>query len=173
MGDVVYVNRNLFSWGDLIFLVSFPDAGNVQHRMFGFHSLDMGSQKRERPHQWAQNFAQAPIGLPKGKYTPPTPKIGWLAHANDADVRAQYDSFQSLLLQYAPDNVSYGDTRMNWLLQVDNAGAFASYAWYDVFLTGENASWEETAEGLKTENEFTCLRFVKNGGTLFDSSQER
>lgn len=169
MGDVAYINKNLFSWGDLAFFITFPDAGGAQHRMFGFHALDMGSQKRERPHQWGQNPAQAPIGLPKGKYTPPSPKIGWLAHAADADARAAYDSLNTLLVQYAPDAKSYGDTRMHWLLQVNNNGARATYCWYDVFLTGENCAWEETAEGLKNESEFTCLAFTKNGGTLFSS----
>jgi hypothetical protein len=46
------------------------------------------------------------------------------------------------------------------------------YAWYDVYLVGKEGTWEETAEGLKLEEEFTCTRFITNDTTLYDSTEE-
>ena len=172
MGDVAYVNKTLLSWSDLKWIVSLPDLGGQSTRFYGFFSIDFGSEKRERPPQWGQNRSQAPIGLPSGKYTPPIPKIGWLAHASDANAQANYQSFIEFLRQAAPDGNSYGDVRMNWLLQVDNASAFTEHAWYDVYIVGSNAAWEETAEGLKKEHEFQCTRYKINGATLYNSSEE-
>jgi len=173
MSDVAYLNRNLVSWADLRFYVELPDLGpSMGGRIYGFHSLDFGSQKRERTPGYGQNRSQAPMGLSAGKYTPPNPKIGFLAHASDADSRAPFDSYISMLMAAADDGRSYGNVRMNWILQVVNDVIYAEYCWYDVYVVGDNASWEETAEGLKVEVEHTCTRFKKNGGTLYDSSEE-
>jgi hypothetical protein len=174
--DLAYINRNLVSWADLRWLVTLPDFGNRGGRLFGFHSLAFGGEKRERPPQWGQNRSQAPIGLPSGKYTPPNPKIGWLAHAADADSFAPYTSFNTLLRSGAPQGpsglYSIGNVRMNWTLQVLNNGVYVQYAWYDVYLVGKEGTWEETAEGLKLEEEFTCTRFITNDTTLYDSTEE-
>jgi hypothetical protein len=61
---------------------------------------------------------------------------------------------------------------MNWTLQVLNNGVYVQYAWYDVYLVGKEGTWEETAEGLKLEEEFTCTRFITNDTTLYDSTEE-
>jgi hypothetical protein len=171
MSDVVYINKHAFSWGDLKWIVTLPDI-NAQSRFYGFKSIALGAEKRERPHIYGQNRSQAPMALPKGKYTPPSPKITWHAHASDADSRAPYEAYLEFLKKAAPDGRSFGEVRQHWILQVDNPGAFSEYVWHDVFITSNDASWEETAEGLLREQEFTCLRFYTNGGTLFDSSEE-
>lgn len=172
MGDVAYINKSLVSWSDLKWIVSLPDLGGAQSRFYGFKSLDFGGQKRERPPQYGQNRAQAPLGLAKGKYTPPNPKVAFHAHALDADQTAPFDSFLEFVRRGAPDGNSYGDVRMNWLLQVDNPGVFTEYNWYDVYIVGDSGSWEESPEGLIREVEFTCTRFKTNGATLYDSSEE-
>lgn len=172
MGDVAYINKSLVSWSDLKWIVSLPDLGGAQSPFYGFKSLDFGGQKRERPPQYGQNRAQAPLGLAKGKYTPPNPKVAFHAHALDADQTAPFDSFLEFVRRGAPDGNSYGDVRMNWLLQVDNPGVFTEYNWYDVYIVGDSGSWEESPEGLIREVEFTCTRFKTNGATLYDSSEE-
>jgi hypothetical protein len=176
MSDPAYINRNLVSWADLRWLISLPDFGNRTSRFFGFHSIAFGSEKRERPPQYGQNRSQAPIGLPSGKYTPPAPKIGWLAHAADADSFAPYESFNSMLRSVAPRGpsglFSIGNVRMNWTLQVLNNGIYIEYAWYDIYLVGKDGSWEETAEGLKLEQEFQSTRARTNDTTLYDSTEE-
>jgi hypothetical protein len=171
-GDPAYINGNLVSWSDLIWLVSYPDLGNFQRRFFGFRAIDFGSEKRERPPQYGQNRAAAPIGLPAGKYTPPAPKITFHAHTMDADERAPYDSFIEALRKAAPDGNSYGNVRMNWQLQVNNNRIYTEYNWYDLYIVENNASWEETAEGLFKEVGFQSTRFNTNGATLYDSSEE-
>jgi hypothetical protein len=172
MGDVAYINKNLVSWADLRWWIGLPDLGNAGKRFYGFHSIDFGSQKRERPPQWGQNRSQAPIGLPSGKYTPPNPKVGFLAHALDADATAPFDSLITTLMQASEDGRSYGNVRMNWTLQVINRGIYAQYDWFDVYIVGDNGAWEESPDGLKREIECTCTRFRTNGGTLYDSSEE-
>lgn len=173
MSDIAYIHGTIISWGDLIWRVSFPDLGGQAHRFFGFHSLSHGGQKRERPLAYGQNRSQAPLGVPAGKYTPPSPKIGWWAASSDADQTAPFDSFIKAVAEADPNQRgSYGNVRMNWTLQVDNPTLRAYYEWFDVYIVGETADWEEGPEGLKCETEFICTRYLKNGLALYDNSQE-
>ena len=170
MPDIALINGNAVSWNSLRWNVFLADGSGG--RFFGFHSLDFGGEKRERPGVSGQNKAGAPLMLPEGKYTPPNPKIGWLAHAADANSFAPYESFTQMLARGAPDGVSYGDTVMYWQLQVISQVATILYEWFNVVVTEPGGSWEEGAEGLKLEMGFTCLRFKRNGNTLYNSSEE-
>lgn len=170
--DVAYLNRNAISWGHLLFRITLPDVGNAGGRLFGFHSLDFGGQKRDRQHIYGQNEAQAPMAVSNGKYVPPFPKLGFWAHSLDASETAPFDSLISLLKKGAVDGRSYGEVRMNWLLQVDAKGLEASYEWLDVYMTEDGGQWTNEDEGLKREATFICTRFYTNGGTLFNSTYE-
>jgi hypothetical protein len=166
--DVAYISGTMISWGHLKWIVELPDSG-LGGRFFGFHSLSHGNPKRERPPQYGQNHAQAPMGFPQGEYTPPMPKIGWHAHGSDANSFAPFTSFLALLMT---QDRSYGNVRMNWKLYVDHPTMGALYEWFDVYLVGESGDWERGPEGLKREQEFTCLRHFTNGGSLFDQGLE-
>jgi hypothetical protein len=166
--DVAYVNGTLFSWKHLIWVVELPDSG-LGGRFFGFRALSHGGQKRERPPQYGQSGSGAPIGLPEGKYTPPQPKVTWLAHAGDANGKAPFTSYLTLLMQ---QNRSYGDVRQNWKLIVDHPKMGGIYEWFDVYLTEENGDWEEGPEGLLLEKGFQCTRMYTNGGSLFTQVNE-
>jgi hypothetical protein len=170
--DLAYINKNAFSWGDAAFFIALPDLGNAGGRLYGFKKFSHGAPKRERVLVYGQNTAQAPIAVSKGKYTPPTPKIEFHAHSLDADATAPYTGLIELLAQGAPDGRSYGETRMNWVFQMLNNGAYAEYRWYNVYIVGESADWEEGPEGLTRECDFICTRHTVNGKTIYDSSQE-
>ena len=171
--DTRYINGNAVSWGDFRLIVTLPDMGGMGGRLYGFQSLDFGGEKRDRQPVHGQNEAQAAIALSKGEYTAPNPKIKFLVHTLDADETVYFDSLTTLLAKGAPDGISYGETRMNWLLQVNNKQIRATYQWFDVYCVEPGGTWEKGSEGLTTEVGFTCLRFMKNGKTLYDSNGER
>lgn len=175
MSDVMYLNQNAVSWNHLRFTISRPDTG-VVWRCYGFHSLDFGGEKRERALVYGQNLAQAPLAISAGKYTPPSPKVGFLVHSLEADDTAPFDSYLEMLAVGNPVGPSgfqsYGDTRTNWNLQIVNRQINIMYQWFGVHATEVGGSWEETAEGLKREVSHMCMRFAINGKTVYDSSQE-
>lgn len=176
MSDQAYVNKNLVSWSDLRWQIALPDAGGQFERYYGFKAIAFGAEKRERPPQYGQNRSHAPIGLPSGKYTPPAPKITWHAHAADARTQEKFESFTAMLKRAAPVGpsglYSIGNVRMNWILEVVNRLVYVQYRWFDVYLVGNDASWEETPEGLFKEMEFSCTRFITNDTTMYDSTEE-
>ncbi len=174
--DVAYLNQDAVSWAHIKWIVSLPDFGNVGGRYYGFHSLDWGGEKRDRQPVYGQNRSQGPMAFSSGKYGPPNPKIGWLAHALDANSKAPFTSYLELLGSVAPAGPSglksYGNIRMNWILQVIDDVINMRYEWRDVYVVGRGGTWEETADGLKAETEHVCKRFIVNGYTMYDSSQE-
>jgi len=172
MADIALINGTAISWGDLIWTVQLPDLQGTEQRFYGFSKISFGEEKRERPPVWGQNRSQAPMALPAGQYTPPTPSITWIASSADADSKANFTSYIEFLRRAAPDGRSYGNVRQNWILQVDNPGSRVIYAWQHVVITGGSADWEATAEALKREMTFGCLRFSINGATMYDSTQE-
>ena len=175
MSDTAVFNGVLISWQHMAWHVQMLRPSDMtlvaQHRFFGFSEFDHGENLRDRPVQHAANPSGAPYGIPAGKYTPPFPKVTFFTTAADADVTAPYTSFMEALKQAAPDQRSYGDVPMNWLLQINAPRLKVKYEWLGVYLTNEGRPWAEGPDALKTQFAFTCMRYMVNGGTLFNSEQ--
>lgn len=167
--DTRYINGNPVSFNSIRFSIWTP--GGNGGRIFGFQNIDFGGEKRERPFIYGQSKSMGPIALAEGKYTPPNPKVTFLAHTLDADQTAPFDGLINMLARESDNGHNYGNVPMYWLLQV-NAAIRAKYEWFDVYLTEPGGSWSESDDALKREVGFTCRRFKENGHTLYDSSEE-
>ena len=170
MSDVQFINGNPYSFNAVrLFIYTMSGRGG---RWFGWKAIDFGGEKRDRPPVAGALKSGAALGISEGEYTAPNPKITFVASSLDADNTAYYQSLIDMMSEEAEDGVSYGNTQLYMLLQV-NAHVRSKYEWLNVFLTEPGASWEKGPEGLYRETTFTCARHKVNGKTLYDSSEER
>lgn len=156
MADKVRIRGNVLSWGSIIVKVD-------GERFSGFTSLSYGD-KRERTYQWGMGKHQAPRGRSRGKYTPEPVKLGG-PKSTIADLRAA-------LMARAADGISYGDVEFQIVAQyVESDETPVTVELERCVIVGNTSQEEESADPLKEEIEISCMKVIRNGGTLYDSSE--
>jgi hypothetical protein len=111
------------------------------------------------------NRSHAPIGRTAGKYTPGVLKIKFHKHTAVA--------MRTLLATYAEDGKSYGNARVdNYLQYVEpQTMQVSTVQFLDCTTTGENCADEESADPRFEEWEFSVMRIITDGMTLYDSTE--
>lgn len=151
MSDAIRVNGNQFSWGSISVKVN-------GEKFYGFTSIGYGDS-RERVMAYGMNRSHAPRGRSSGKYaTEPVTITGWK------------DSMAKLrqALAQAGDGVSYGNTICQIVVQyVEGTNDPVTVELDDCVWTKSTSTDEESADPLKEEAEFSCMRIRRNGLTLY------
>jgi hypothetical protein len=156
MSDEIRVNGNQHSWGSIILKLD-------GDRFYGFTGITF-ADKRERVKAYGMGRHQAPRGRSRGKYsTDPVKLTGWKGSINE---------FRKALAQRSQDGVSYGDVEFEIVVQyVETGEAPMTVQLMRCVWTGNSTSDEESADPLKEEIEIDTMKILRNGLSLFDSSQ--
>lgn len=157
MTDVARVQGNLVSWSSHIFKIDGV-------RWYGWTNIAGGSDKLERVHGYGSNRSHAPIGISAGKYTPPAPGLTGLAHT--------YIAFIEYLKSKAPDRRSIGKVRFNMTLQIQEGTIKSDMEWRDCQLADRQPKAEDSPDPTTREVALVCMRYIEDGTTLYDSSEE-
>lgn len=157
MSDEAILQNNLVSWGSHILKIDGV-------RWFGVTAFTGGTDKLERAYGYGMNRSHAPIARAAGKYTPPTP--GFTMHAHT------YRRFIDYLKNRAPDRRSIGKVEFHLMLQVREGSLTSDMEWRRCTLTERNPKAEENVEGQTREVVLSCMRYIEDGTTLYDSSEE-
>lgn len=154
--DEVRVNGNILSWGSIILKVN-------GERFYGFKSISFG-HKRERVKQYGMGAHQAPRGRSRGKYTIDAVKL--------SGPPSSFEALRQTLADLGPDGISYGDTEFQIVVQGIEAGSQRALLieFEDCVIAAEQDNWEENGDPLNEEVEIDCMKIIRNGKTLFDSS---
>jgi hypothetical protein len=122
------------------------------------------SDKRERVKAYGQGKHYAPIGRTKGKYTVENPKLTfWKGGA---------ERFRIMLADLAPDRKSYGDVEFEFSLQYIPDGQPPMHVQFlRCVYAGTSATEDENPDPFKEEVELDIMGIIRNGRTLFDSTQ--
>ena len=155
MSDEVRINGNQHSWGSIKVKIN----GDL---FYGFTAIGY-ADTRERVKAYGMGRSHAPRGRSRGKYTvEPVTLTGWKS------------SMQALrkALADAGDGTSYGDTICQIVVQyVEADDTPVTVELEDCVLTKNTTSEEESADPLKEDVEFDCMRIRRNGLTLFATSE--
>jgi hypothetical protein len=157
MSDQAILQNNLVSWGSHIFKID-------GERWYGLTAFSGGTDKLERAYGYGMNRSHAPVGRSAGKYTPPTP--GFTMHVST------YVKFIQYLKSKAPDQRSIGNVEFHLMLQVSEGDIQSDMQWYRCTLAERTPKAEENAEGQTREVVLSCMRYMEDGTTLYNSSEE-
>ena len=157
MSDDAILQDNLVSWGSHIMKID-------GERWTGFTAFSGGTDKLERAYGYGMNRSHAPIGRTAGKYTPPSP--GFTMHAST------YIKFIDYLRSKSPNGRSIGGVEFQLMLQVAEGSISSDMEWQRCTLSERTPKAEETADSQTREVVLSCMRYIEDGTTLFDSSEE-
>lgn len=156
MADQVRINGAMHSWSSVVLKI-----GGVRYT--GVDSIGYGD-KIERVYGYGMGRSHAPRGRSTGKYTPEPVKI-----------RGAKSTIEAIRQQFAllsPDQKSYGIPEVDISLQfVEPTDSIMSVRIARCKIAAETTSHEENPDPLKDEIELSCMYVVRNGKTLFDSTQ--
>lgn len=158
MADQIRVNGNLYSWGSIRAKID----GVPYHK---FTEITFGD-KRERAKLWGMGRHQAPVGRTGGKYTPDAVKL--------KGPKETMQAFRADLARRAPDRVSYGNVEFELVVQFVESASTQTPIHIEIqgcVVVSDASSNAEGADASQDDMEIDCMRIVRNGLTLFDSSQ--
>lgn len=154
--DTFRVNGNIVSWPDVVTKID-------GKRINGITGLTYGD-KRERVKAYGQGRHYKPRGRTRGKYAP-----------DNVKVTLHKDSARSLRAQLAAkstDGVSYGNVEFELSIQyVADNGDPIHLQFQRCTIVSDSSSEDENPDPLKDELELDTMGILRNGLTLFDSSQ--
>ncbi len=156
MSDSIRVNGNQLSWGSIRLILD-------NQPYSGFTGISYGD-KRERVKAYGMGRHHAPRGRSSGKYSTESVKLtGW---------RSSVAIFRSALAARATDQKSYGSVEfMITVLYSEPSEPNIDVQILGCVWIGGTASDEESPDPLKEEVEIDCMSILRNGLTLFDSSE--
>lgn len=159
MSDATRINGTQISWASLSFKLN-------GQRYYGITAIEGATDSRERAYAYGSGRHHAPRGITAGKYTPePLVITCWksTAKAIRTDVAAR-----------SSDGVSYGSVTDNQIVvqYIEPSDALVTIEVQDCTITKIEASDEEGAEGLSEKITFMPMRIIRDGLTLFDSTEE-
>lgn len=158
MPDQQRINGNVFSYASIVI----KKDGQAWH---GWTSISYG-QKRERTKLWGTGKHGAPRGRTSGKYTPDEVSL--------KGAKGTVRQFIDELARSASDQKSYGNVEFVITVQyIDTGEVSITDELQGCVIVGEASSHEEGADPLTEEIKIDCMRIVRNGKTLFDSSVSR
>jgi hypothetical protein len=160
--DVVN-SRGLVSWGSHIFKID-------SERIVGLTKISSGG-KRTRTHGYGMSRAHAPLGMTNGKWEPETVKVTLHRHAWSG-VPAQGSTGLMRYLSDKVDGRSFGNAIFDMLLQVSEASIASDMQWLSCSIVGDVKNAEENPDPNMVEIEIMYMRYLEDGQTLFDSSEE-
>lgn len=156
MSDQIRVNGNMHSWGSIVVKIA-------DERYYGFTSISYGD-KRERVKAYGMGRHQAPRGRSRGKYSTDPVKL--------AGPKASCEALRVALASRSVDGKSYGDVEFEVVTQFIETGENPMTVQLKRCVVVEEASsHEEGADPLKDEMTLDTMQILRNGKTLFDSSQ--
>jgi len=155
MSDKIRVNGNVLSWGSIVLKLD-------GDRFYGFNSITF-AHKRERVKLYGMGSHQAPRGRSRGKYSTDPVKLG--------GPPSSFEIFRQALADRSDDGISYGDVEFQITVEAVELDETPLLVRVDrCVITGESNNYEESGDPLKEEVEIDCMKIIKNGKTLFDSS---
>lgn len=157
MADEAILQNNLVSWGSHILKIDGV-------RWFGFTAFTGGTDKLERAYGYGMTRSHAPRGRTSGKYTPPSPGFTMLVDT--------YVKFIQYLKNKSPNKRSIGNVEFHLLLQVSEGTLYSDMEWRRCTLAERTPKAEENADAQTREIVLSCMRYIEDGTTLYDSSEE-
>lgn len=156
MADVIKINGAAHSWSSTILKIG-------GERYSGIDSIGY-SDKRERVHGYGMGRSHAPNWRSAGKYSVENVKI--------RGRKSTIEAIRQQLALLSPDGRSYGNAEVNINLQfVEGIDTPMNVLIVGCSLVSDGSSHEENPDPLKDEIEFQPMRIIRNGKTLYDSSQ--
>lgn len=156
MADTIRVNGNVHSWGSIIFKIK-------DEKYHGADSITYGD-KRERVEFTGMGKSQAPQGRSRGKYTTDVSKVSWR--------KGSAQSLRDALAAISPNGQNYGDVEFECVIEFVEEGDVPMVVELRRCVVVEDAAnHSEGGDPLKDEISFKPMFIVRNGVTLFDSSE--
>lgn len=156
MSDAKRVNGNAPSWGGIVFKLD-------EERYYGILQIGYGD-KLETINGYGMGRHHAPTRRSAGKYSTDPGKVKM--YKDSAEV------FRSALAAKAEDGRSYGTVEFQAVVQVvERNGNPLNVEIGRCRLSEEAADHAEGPELLTEDLTYTCMYIIKNGKTLFDSSE--
>lgn len=156
MADAIRVNGNVHSWGSIVLKID-------GERYYGFTSVSY-ADKRERVKQYGMGKHQAPRGRSRGKYTTDPVKL--------AGPKSSIQAARAALAARSSNGTSYGDVQFDIAVQyIETDETPINVSIEGCVWVSNSSSEEESADPLKEEVELDCMKILRNGLSLFDSSE--
>jgi len=157
MSDAQRVNGNQISWGSLSLKIDGTPYSGITAVEY--------SDGRERALAYGMGRHHGPRGRTSGKYTPePLVITCWESTAKE---------IRDDLMSKASDGRSFGNAVVPIIVQyVEPDDAVVTVDAQECVLVKIESSNEEGPEGLDKKLTFSVMRYVYDGGTLYDSSAE-
>jgi hypothetical protein len=149
------VNGNLIGWGSHILRID-------GDRAIGVTAINW-DQARERAYGAGMNRAHAPIGRTGGKYLPGALKTTMYKHTAIA--------LREKLAAQASDQQSYGNVAVPIFLQVAEGDVTSTTEFEECVVTKESSDAEENPDPEKEVWEWSVMRILNNGLSLFDDTE--
>jgi|SRR6185295_9212836 len=149
------VNGNLIGWGSHILRID-------GDRIYGVTAISW-DHSRERAYGAGMNRAHAPVGRTSGKYVPGTLKMTMYEHTAIA--------LREKLAALASDETSYGNVAVPIFLQVAEGEKTATVEFEECCVVKEGSDAEENPDPKKQTWEWSPMRIINNGFTLFDDTE--
>lgn len=156
MSDSVRINGAMHSWSSTIFKIGLE-------RYWGLTSISFGD-KIERTKGYGMQRSHAPRGRSAGKYTVEPLKI--------KGPKSTIEAIRNQFALAAPDGKSVGLPSFDVNLQFVELGETPiSVQITDCKIAEDMSSHEENPDPLQDEMTFDVMRVIRNGKTLYDSTQ--
>ncbi len=156
MAGRILENGKQYSWGSVRLILA---NGTIE--IEGYSEITWG-QKRNRTKGRGQGRHQAPQVRSNGEYDVDNVKFAFrVDHA---------DELRDRLAELAPDRRSYGDVEFEIMVQLVEEKV-STLEFRQATVAGEGGSYKSGPEGMMEELEFDIMRALKNGKTLYNSSE--